>query len=1081
MTLEELKEALLSADPAAVLVSPHLLTRVIREVHHLPPQTLLVPHRKSFILDRGTLFRLVETDDLDLGPDRHLPETVILLSRPSLDRRNSLEREATLRTYWRRLFHANVHLTLQKRIEEGELGPEDIAARIEEIGTLEFEEIRKVLQQEYFLFADAQDRDVYLEFVALYLDLRHFLPDLPPVYFPGIRDFERIEHLLARDVDAPALFQRTRLAGASHPSPRPDDNADEPSDACIKLIRDARRAARAGNSVRAAILRTRAARIAPAALTVKTEADAREDLRLLTSRLQAALKLTDTEVREWLEDLLTLLDKASEGEWSVEARLLYDLQKACTEHERDVYALDLVEWGLSFGKRPIKRPLPSQRIVRVLRNLRSAAAKLSSTRLSEADRQHLGRLMHEALRQGEERLRSRFRPVLTDAMHDVGLRASNPPEQTAFQKMIEELLDRVVQFGFFTYSDLRDAISGNNLKLPDLHDARELVRGDPLILLDRRLASALDGVYRPSEIYLRVLQKITAPNFGTRVGRWLTRNITFPFGGALLCLEGIDKIIFEVYKYLDRADDFVPLFGPLSVLLGFVAPSRYPTSLYPTVAPSLFLLLSLFFFGVFYRPRFRQRIRAVLGGTWRACRFVIIDLPVRLLPLKLLRSVLKSWPLQLFYGFFLIPSIVCVILWWFVPTAFDDPWRAALIILAVELLFNTRPVHAAGEAATRAALRVFDWLRSGLIPGLFRLMVRFIKQLTDGMEYVLYTVDEWLRFRSGDSRFSMVLRALLGVFWFPISYATRLYMLVLVEPGFNPLKVPISILAAKFVYPIILAAHWEQRLPAALAPYLSEYIAYPFVGLTLWLLPDAFGFLFWEMKENWKLYRANRPGYLGAVNVGPSGETFLHLLKPGFHSGTLPRLYAQWRNAGRQAYETGAWRAARACRESLVRVEEAIHRFLEREMLVLLHQSPGWEKRPLSVGEVLLASNVIRITFRHAGYPDQAFRLAIAERDGRLIASIEEPGWLPEIPPVERETLSRALEGLYDLAGVDWVEETESAPEPIAWTEWVAAWQSDSSPEAPAEGPAEDGRAATKADGLLAPDHSALTPSRPLS
>ncbi|HMF15151.1 MAG TPA: hypothetical protein VKE94_22705, partial [Gemmataceae bacterium] len=237
MTLEELKEALLAADPAAVLVSPHLLARVIREVRGVPAQSFGVPHRKSWILDRGTLFRHVEPDDLDLGPDRMLPPTIILLARPPLDRRNALEREATLRTYWRRLFHANVHLALQKRIAEGELEPEDVSARIAEIGATEFEEIRSVLWQESFLFPDADDQEVYVEFAAVYLDLRYFLPDLPPVYFPAIRDFERIDRILALDVDAARLFQRTRLAGATDPAPRPDADADEPSDACVKYIR----------------------------------------------------------------------------------------------------------------------------------------------------------------------------------------------------------------------------------------------------------------------------------------------------------------------------------------------------------------------------------------------------------------------------------------------------------------------------------------------------------------------------------------------------------------------------------------------------------------------------------------------------------------------------------------------------------------------------------------------------------------------------------------------------------------------------------------------------------------------------
>src|SRR5262249_15339590 len=234
MTLEETKEALLAADPAALLVSPHLLARVIREVHHLAPQAIGVPHRKSCILDRGTLFRHVELDDLDLGPDRMLPPTVILLSRPSSERRNALERDPTLRAYWRRLFHANVHLTLERRIAEGEVGLDDLAARLAEIGANEFEEIRSVLRQEQFLFPDADDLAVYVEFGAVYLDLRYFLPDLPPVYFPAIRDFERIDRILARDVDAARLFQRTRLAGAADPAPRPDADADEPSDTCVK-------------------------------------------------------------------------------------------------------------------------------------------------------------------------------------------------------------------------------------------------------------------------------------------------------------------------------------------------------------------------------------------------------------------------------------------------------------------------------------------------------------------------------------------------------------------------------------------------------------------------------------------------------------------------------------------------------------------------------------------------------------------------------------------------------------------------------------------------------------------------------
>src|SRR5205823_7312279 len=169
--------------------------------------------------------------------------------------------------------------------------------------------------------------------------------------------------------------------GASGPASRPDDSADEPTEACAQLMRDARRASRSGNNVRAAILRIRAARIAPAAVTAKLRQEVEADLDQLTGRLRDALKLTDAERAEWRKVLAILLDKTGEQQRSVEARLLSDLQNACVDHEREVYALDLVEWAMSAGKRPIKRPLGGQRAVRITRHLRSAAQRLPSTRL----------------------------------------------------------------------------------------------------------------------------------------------------------------------------------------------------------------------------------------------------------------------------------------------------------------------------------------------------------------------------------------------------------------------------------------------------------------------------------------------------------------------------------------------------------------------------------------------------------------------------------------------------------------------------------------------------------------------------
>ena len=80
--------------------------------------------------------------------------------------------------------------------------------------------------------------------------------------------------------------------------------------------------------------------------------------------------------------------------------------------------------------------------------------------------------------------------------------------------------------------DLRDAISRNKLKLPDLSEPLDFFRGDQLLQADRKLPLMLDGVYRRGEFYLRWMQRISSLGFGTRIGRFLTRFAVVPFGGS---------------------------------------------------------------------------------------------------------------------------------------------------------------------------------------------------------------------------------------------------------------------------------------------------------------------------------------------------------------------------------------------------------------------------------------------------------------------------------------------------------------------------------------------------------------------
>jgi hypothetical protein len=1031
MRLAELQQVLRAADPAAVLVPRRVLERLIQEQNQLSNLFGQVPHRKSYVIDRPTLYRFIDPDDLELEPDRLLPSTVILLSRPSSPNTlNTLDRETILLTYWRRLFHASIHRHLRQQVLSGKLNHVQIRERIEQIGVSAFAEIRMVLDQEKYLTpsgAEASETDVYIEFAAVYLELRYFAANLLPVYFPGLPDLAKIDALLERDVEAQEWFARTRLEGAPQPVIRADTSSDESHDYYRRLMDIADKAEREGNAVRAAILRTKAARVAPASLEDPTRDKALDDLRRLTRRLQAALELSDREAEEWLKDLPALLDKADQGSWPVEAALLYDLQKIGDDHERAIFALDVVTWLTSGGRRPIKRPLPSQRLVRITKHLRGAAQRLTQARLADDERQHLAHLLQAALHHCEERLRKRFRPVLTDALINIGLQPSNPPERTAFARMIEEMLDRIVELGFLTFSDLRDTISRNQLKIPDLRDPYEFARGDPLLRLDRHLASALDGVYRPGEIYLRWLERLTAPAFGTAIGRWLMLFVLLPFGGAAALLEGV-KVLLDLGSKL-RFKGQWPLLKQGSEL-GFDPVSGIEAlraGVFPQRAVLALLLLGTFLLALLHLPWFREFCKQSLLLTYRVLRSVLIDLPLGIIHLPLVQKALKGWPFLLFWSYLCKPALVFALLWWIMPDdlrqLFTWPAQGSTFLL-LSYLLNTRFGKAVTEAILQTLVNVYELLRAGLLPGLLRLLLWVFKQTIDMTEYVLHTVDEWLRFRQGDSRLSLVVRTIVGLVWYPVAWLARFYLVVLIEPGFHPLKAPISILAAKFLYPFVLPqmpelARWlEPGLGPVLAYVIASLIALP----TVWLLPDLFGFLFWEMKENWYMYRANRQKLLRPVNVGPHGETVRQLLQPGFHSGTVPKLYARLRQAEREAIRTGSWRTARTLRRSLAGVEQTIRRLVERELVKLLQESRRWKGEPVCVGKVMLTPSRIGIELVQvdAVHP---VRLEWEEQSGWLVASIREPGWLETLDNTQRQDVTTALAGLYKLAGIDLVSE----------------------------------------------------------
>jgi hypothetical protein len=1028
--VDELERALRAADPGARLVPARVLRRLIRRERRLPPIGLQVPHRKSYAIAGREAVAIVGPGELGLAIDEEPPANLVLIARPDPEDVAALPRGEVLRKYWRLLFHGHIHLTLEGRIADGAIDDAGIRARVARIGQVEFDEIRSVLRQEGFLLPPRDDATVYVEFAAVYLGLRMFAETLIPHAFPALDDLPAIDRLLAEDVDARAIFERTRPEGAPDPAvvaERPDDeeemepDVEEPTPgkarrseaAWRRLMKGAEAAEAAGNSVRAAILRTQATRVAPTGLIGRARDGARAALDRLAERLGAALGLDEAGVRAWRRALPALLPRSAVGVWTAEARLLYDLQAACVDHERAIYKVDLVEWALSRGRRPIKRPLPHQRDVLMAKHLRSAVGRLGRARLSDRDRNRLAPLLRDSADRASTALRDRVRPLLAGALEQTGLVPRNLPERVALGKLVEELLDRVVDRGFLTMPDLRDGLSRSHLKLPDVAGPGEWLWGDRLLRADRALAVVLDGIYHRGEVYLRWLQRFSALSSGTRVGRFLSLYVALPFGGAYALLVMLQEIAHL---------------------------AAHPLGLPPVhwVNPFSVGVFGTLFLALIAARAFRDAFLAASLQGVRWARWLVYDLPAWALAQPLVRRIIDSHGFALVMRSLVVPGVVAALGWALLPRSIrHEPrmllWAAVLFLLA-SLALNSRVGRDFEEAATDTLAWVWRRLRLGILPGLYHFFMDLAHRFLEDVDRVLYTVDEWLRFRSGQGQGSLVAKAVLGVLWFAVTYAVRVVVNLFIEPTFNPIKhFPVVTVAAKMILPF-----YHDLTHAFAQPFqpLGHYAAGGIAWFIFFLIPGLAGFIVWELKENWRLYEANRPTTLRPVMIGHHGETLARLLRPGFHSGTIPKLYARLRRAERQALLNGRGRSARKHREALHHVAEAVGHFVERDLIALLAESRSLGRERIESGTIDLATNRIRVELRRAEAPGEAVRIAFEEQSGWLVAEVSDPAWIAGLDPGARARLAIALGGFYTMAGVDLVREQVAAslgPGPVAY------------------------------------------------
>ena len=1024
----ELLRRLREVEPAACLVTPRVLRRLFRVVHGLASTGLRTPHHKSLVISAAVASSEATFEELGNPPTVPSDGDLVLLMRPEPRRLATLPAGEVLRSYWRLLFHARLHRELRDLVLGGGLDRGEVRTRARAIGEAAFDEARDVLRREQLLFDPADDRAAYIEFAVVFLELKQFAPGLIRDYFPALVTPEAASSTFLADVDPEAIARSTKPRDASEPEPVLPTASDEEAEdlevgssssdgddwhdsasASPRLLKRADRAEAAGNDVRAAIFRERYARGQTPARAGQVRSAARSSIERVARRLVAAIEAEPSEVAAWSAALVPLLKPASRGAWPVAARLLYDLQRVGVAHEREVYRIDLPEWVLSLGRRSLKRRLPNQREVSEALLLRRAARRLNRVKLDERSRRELQALFRHANERAEARLRERFRPLISRALELADLQPKNLPERVAFRKVVEELLDELVKKGHLAAGDLRDALSRNALKLPDLRP-KALWRGDRLLRADHRLGFSLEGVYRRAEVYVRGLQKASSLAFGTPVGRLVTKFAILPFGGAFVILEGLKHLIEPLVHSLVSSRAEIELVSPVTILL-----------------------FGVFLLGMMHVGRFRRFVGATSRAIGNGLRAVFVTLPIRVANLPAIRSLMASPPAAFLWHWLVAPGAIAALAALATLLADGDigtAWMVAAgaFVVAAGLL-NSRVGRRIEEEVVEQVQAGWTHLMGELLPGLYRGIMRFFDKVLEIIDRVLYTVDEWLRFRSGESGATLAAKAVVGLLWAAVAYVVRFLVVLMVEPQVNPIKhFPVVTVAHKVLLPFMLA------VPAILtaAPYhLNPDLAKGIAAGLQFLLPGVFGFLVWELKENWRLYEANRPNQLKPALIGHHGETMTRLLRPGFHSGTLPKLFDRLRRSARGGTRGGPLRASHRRREEIHHVELAALHFVERELIDYLKECPDCLGMDVEAGAVEAGTNRLAIATAPRDRPGSPWWLIFEEHSGWLVAGGSPPGWTAELDPEARARFALAVAGLYKRAGVELLrEQVEAALEP---------------------------------------------------
>jgi hypothetical protein len=1036
-------------------VAEHIVRRAVREVRSIGGLRTFVPHTQCLSVRKDVLTAITSRDELAAIEPLPSTDRVILLPFADTGKLAAMERDQALRQTWRLVFHARMDEALERLFASE--GPVLSAAEaptrprvletIDRIGQLPMEEARSVLAEEGLTGPHSDPTVELVELVSTWHELRVFSPEQLGRWFPSLVDKPEAVAFLDGLLPVADLLEASRPEGLEDPRP-PAPPPQVPRvtiplpppelEAAQRALEEARRAHGRRLDVPAAVASHRArlltgefTALSPKPPSPKTLEEAvTAERRALTSLGERLSRIVaDPRQRErageWPAALAPLLPLAGLGMSRVEARLLHDLERACHDAERETWNVDLGRVIRSFGRRPLKRREHIRERVTVVRSLLRAAKRAPLCRLEEQDRRRLKRLLDDLAASAEAALRAHVTPLLAEGLASAGLHPEHLPEQVARDKILAELCDRLLDRGFIAFSDLRDLIARNQLKLPDLAGPGDWLLRDPLLVLDRWCTEHLDGAYRPGEVYRSGLQRLSSLLFANRLGRLLVRFLILPFGGAFFLVQGLEHILGPLVRLFAPIPNEAVFHGVALEMLReqvHLVQKIHVEHHYLFWSIPSFLATSLVLFALIHSHFARGLASRAMARVGAALRFVFVELPRRFRAWGPIVRLVETRTFLFVWNRLWRPARYAALPTLIVTLATGDPWFLLWVgvplILAGGFLLASRYGHRFSEAVSDSLTLAWHHIQHELVPGLIAATLAFFKRLMEFGEVALYNVDLWLRFQRGDTRLAVVLKAFFGFLWSIVAYLIRLMVTLVVEPQVNPIKhFPVVTVSHKVTIPTTLLIAHELK------PFIGPTAANIIGGLAQFIIPGICGFLVWEFKENWRLYRSNRSPNLEPVIVGAHGEPVYRLLRLGFHSGTLPRIFRKLRKAERK----GNALEIRKQTEELHHVEEAVGRFIERDLkalLVLDGRIP--EARELEVETVRLtpARITVAISCRPLG---DALEITFEEQSRHLLVGLSKRGFLDALPEASREVFEAALEGLYKLAGVDLVREQVQA------------------------------------------------------